>query len=133
MDEQIRDDNYCFACGKDNPIGLRLNIHADENGAYIKDYIIKKEYQGYADIVHGGIISLILDELQVYAAGGRGYKTVTARIEVRFIKPLKVGVPIDAKAHVIDIKKGAWIETEGEVLQEGIVKAKAKALLRVVP
>ncbi len=132
MGEVIRDDNYCFACGEKNPIGLKLTIHADENGAYIKDYVVKKEYQGYQDIVHGGIISTILDELQVYAAGGRGYKTVTAKIEVRFLKPVKVGIPIEARARVVNIKKEVWIETEGEIIQEGIKKAKAYALLRVV-
>lgn len=133
MDEVIRDDNYCFACGEKNPIGLKLKIHADEKGAYIKDYIIGKEYQGYENIVHGGIISTILDEIQVYAAGGRGYKTVTARIEVKFIKPVKVGVPIEAHARVIKTKKTVWIETEGEIIQEGIKKAESHALLRVVP
>ncbi len=132
MDEVIRDDNYCFACGKDNPIGLKLDIDASEDGAKIEGYVIKKEYQGYAGIVHGGILSLILDEIQVYAAGGKGYKTVTAKIEVRFIKPVKTGVPIRAEARVINIKKGAWIETEGEIYQEGILKVKSKALLRAV-
>ncbi len=132
MDEIIKDDNYCFACGEKNPKGLRLKIHADATGAMVEKYIIKKEYQGYADIVHGGIISTILDELQVYAAAGKGFKTVTARIEVKFLKPVKVGVPINAKAHVVSIKKDKWIETQAEIIQEGVVKAKSQAILRVV-
>ncbi len=133
MDEVIRDDNYCFACGKDNPIGLKLDIKAKGGKAKIEGYVIKKEYQGYAGITHGGILSLILDEIQVYAAFGMGYKTVTAKIEVRFLKPVKTGVPIDAEAGVISVKKGVWIETEGKIYQEGVLKVKSTALLKVVP
>ena len=132
MDEVIIDDNYCFACGKDNPIGLKLPIRTGPDGAFIDNYVIKKEYQGYANIVHGGIISLILDELQVYAAFGKGYKTVTAKIEVRFLKPVKTGLPIRVEAHVKGIKKRGWIETEGLLYQEGVLKAKSSSLLKEV-
>ena len=28
--EQFNDDHYCFACGKNNPIGLKLDFRYDE-------------------------------------------------------------------------------------------------------
>lgn len=132
MDKIIRDDNYCFVCGKDNPLGLKLEIKVSEEGALVEDYVIKKEYEGYSGIVHGGILSSILDEIQVYAARGKGYKTVTAKLSVRFVKPVKIGVPIHVKGRVIVVKKGMWVETEGEIYQDGILKVKSQALLKVV-
>ena len=54
-------DEYCFACGRNNPIGLHLDFKFDGD-KYIAKKTVPREYQGYKDIVHGGIVTTMLDE-----------------------------------------------------------------------
>lgn len=131
---EIIEDSYCFACGKDNPIGLKLPIKLldNEGGAYILPYKIKNEFQGYKGIVHGGIISTILDELSVYAAASINLKTVTANIEVKFLKPVYVDENITVRARVVEKRGGSWLKVEAELANDEDIKAKSIAILRIV-
>lgn len=87
---KLLDDGYCFACGTKNTEGLKLffSSHANSVSAV---FIPKKKHQGYKDIVHGGIISTILDEAMVKAAIEAGASPVTAELTVRFKEALRVG------------------------------------------
>ena len=57
----VRSDHACFDCGDDNPIGLHLRFAPDGDGV-ITSFIPGPEHQGFHDVVHGGIISSVLDE-----------------------------------------------------------------------
>lgn len=97
---KLEDDNYCFVCGRDNPIGLRLNLvfHA---GRIHSEFILPKQYQGYKDITHGGIISSVLDEAMIHVALAQGIKVVTAEMSVRFKRPLFTGEKAVVEAQII--------------------------------
>src|SRR4030067_3003604 len=97
---KLADDGYCFACGPKNPIGLKLKFSF--NGKTIKTkFIPKKEHQGYLNIVHGGIISTLLDEAMVKLALAMDIQAVTAQMEIRLRKPLNVGEKIIVEAKVL--------------------------------
>lgn len=83
MKHSLQDDNYCFVCGEANHIGLRLKFTFDAGKAFA-EFIPQKSHQGYKDIVHGGIISTILDEAMVKAALMQGLPAITGEITVRF-------------------------------------------------
>jgi hypothetical protein len=60
-------DDACFACGKANDNGLKLNISEKDDGVWAT--IEPPAWsQGYHRLVHGGIIATILDEMAVWAA-----------------------------------------------------------------
>ncbi|MCJ7751507.1 MAG: PaaI family thioesterase, partial [Armatimonadetes bacterium] len=54
-------DDMCFACGKGNPIGLKLDFRF-EGEEYVTEFEVRPEYQGWAGIVHGGLLATVLDE-----------------------------------------------------------------------
>ena len=87
--KELNDDNNCFACGKTNPIGLKLDF-SYENDCVVSKININRNYQGWKGIVHGGIISTMLDEAMVKAASARNVRCITAEINVKFRSPLKV-------------------------------------------
>jgi uncharacterized protein (TIGR00369 family) len=119
-------ENYCFACGQNNPYGLKLKIDVDPSGKSYVEFTPKREYEGYPGIMHGGITSTILDEIMVYACKAYNEDVVTAKIEVRFLKPVPIGKKLIAKGKVLDKKGKAYI-TEGEVIgEDGTLLAKAK-------
>jgi acyl-coenzyme A thioesterase PaaI-like protein len=88
--DKLQDDNYCFVCGEKNPYGLHLKFSIHE-GKISSEFVPQKIHQGYKDIVHGGIISTILDEAMVKAALMQGIPAVTAEVTVRLRNALMVG------------------------------------------
>lgn len=130
---KLEDDNYCFVCGKKNPIGLKLNFKIDRESKTIQtEFTPTKPYQGYKDIVHGGIISTILDEAMVKLAIGLGMTVVTVDMGIRFKKPLLVGERITVSAALLDESKKI-IEARAEAVKDdGILVAEGEArLMRV--
>lgn len=109
----LENDHYCFVCGEQNPHGLRLKFTLYD-GKAITEFIPQKIHQGYKDIVHGGIISTLLDEAMVKASLMQGMPAVTAEITVRFKNPLMAGEKAIVEAEIIKISKKV-IETSAIV------------------
>jgi uncharacterized protein (TIGR00369 family) len=127
MKNKLEDDKHCFVCGEKNPNGLNLTFSFRE-GRVVTEFILHKTYQGYKDIVHGGIISTLLDEAMVKAALLQGIPVVTAEITVRFKNPLMVGEKALVEAHIIEtnrkiIDTSATIKKlDGTLIAEGYAK-----------
>ncbi|HID31910.1 MAG TPA: PaaI family thioesterase [bacterium (Candidatus Stahlbacteria)] len=120
-------DNYCFACGAKNPIGLRLKIVEKDGGSYFQ-VILPKEYQGWANLIHGGIVCTLLDEVMVWAASLKGVDTVTGEINIRFKNPTPVGSTLEGIGRITGAK-GKVIFTEGELRADGKVVALSRGKL----
>jgi acyl-coenzyme A thioesterase PaaI-like protein len=135
MTLQLQDDHYCFVCGKDNPSGLHLSFRRDGDTVY-SDFIGLKQFQGYRDILHGGIISAILDEIIIHAAMANGFSPVTVDLHVRFKKPVKINQPVTAEG-VITKKGSRIIEGKGRLIDsltgKLLAEAEAKMLLITYP
>lgn len=117
-------DDMCFACGKKNPIGLKLSFE-DVDGKARASFTPLEEHQGYVGIVHGGIITALLDEAMAYSCLMKGIGAVTVEIKVRFRSPASPGERIDVEAE-IEKKKGRLIlarakayRPDGEIIAEG--------------
>lgn len=127
MKNKLEDDKHCFVCGEKNPNGLNLTFSFRERKVFT-EFILHKTYQGYKDIVHGGIISTLLDEAMVKAALLQGIPVVTAEITVRFKNPLMVGEKALVEAHIIEtnrkiIDTSATIKKlDGTLIAEGYAK-----------
>ncbi|HDZ41158.1 MAG TPA: PaaI family thioesterase [Bacteroidetes bacterium] len=80
--------NKCFGCSKSNPIGLKLEFEEDD------DYVTaawepEEYYQGYINVLHGGIIATMLDEVGAWCVTVKtGTAGVTSELRVRYLKPV---------------------------------------------
>ena len=99
MKTDLKNDHYCFVCGEKNPSGLHLWFSLNE-GKVLTEFTPQKIHQGYKDIVHGGIISTVIDEAMVKAALVQGMPAVTAEITVRFRNPLMAGEKAIVEAEI---------------------------------
>jgi hypothetical protein len=85
MENAFRDDRVCFVCGEKNPFGLKLRIRMDaERGESTAEVTFRDDFQGWAGIVHGGLVATVLDEALVYAAAAKGLRCVTGEITARY-------------------------------------------------
>ena len=120
------DDGYCFVCGPKNPIGLKLDFAFD--GRTIRtEYVPPKEHQGYKNIVHGGIVSTLLDEVMVKVAIELGKPAVTAQMDVRLKKAVKIGTKIILSAEITkETRKTLEAYAKATVNDEIVADARGK-------
>lgn len=125
--EKNSDPNqWCFACGPQNPFGLKLAFQ-EENDTYISHFTGQKHHQGYDGIMHGGIVSTLLDEIMARYLYAKGMTAVTARLEIRYLKPTPIDVPLTIRGRIVN-HKGRIYETEGTIeLPDGTITAQGTA------
>jgi len=114
---------WCYGCGDKNPEGLQIDFAVD--GRLVSGrFLPRKEHQGFPGVAHGGIAAAALDEAMGWAIYAAGAWAMTARMEVRYRRPVPLGDEVMVKAEVVR-DRGRRLEAEarletpcGEVLAE---------------
>lgn len=114
----IQNDHHCFGCGKLNHHGLQLSFFAnpDGNGVWAP-FTPTPAFEGYGGIVHGGIISTILDEVMAWSLYRQQTWAVTGQLSTRFRQPMLVGEPVRAIGQIVR-DRGRVIEMRAEIRRE---------------
>jgi uncharacterized protein (TIGR00369 family) len=119
----------CFVCGKENHMSLNAQFLNLEDKRICALFQTTEEHQSYPGRVHGGVISAILDETigRVIQCDDPDAFGVTIELNVKFRKPVPLGVPLRVIAW--ETKRTSRIfEGEGELLlEDGSVAAQATA------
>ena len=124
-------DDLCFACGKDNPIGLKVQF-TEDGGIVRGEFTPGKLHQGWQGITHGGILCTLLDEAGGYAVINAGLDCVTAKSEIRFANLAPIDEPIQISAQITK-KTSRLVETEATLsLKNSTVIAKSASLWYLV-
>jgi len=119
-------NQWCFACGSRNPIGLKLTFR-EEADTYYTTLVPGPEYQGYEGVMHGGLVSTLLDEVMARYLYAKGFNAVTAKLEVRFRQPTPIGQQLTVSGWITG-KRGKMYELAGKIiLRDGTVTAESKA------
>jgi len=123
--------SMCFGCGQDNPIGLKLSFHRD--GEAVKaEFTPGKLHQGWANVVHGGIIHTILDEAVSYAAIFDGLFCITAKMETRLKRPATIDEPLTVTATTTR-KTSRLVEARARIsTKDGTLIAASTATLFII-
>ena len=70
--EKQRNSSMCFVCGMDNKDGIQAQFYSMEDKSVISLFSFKEKHQSFPGIVHGGVISSLLDELGLRAIWAYG-------------------------------------------------------------
>lgn len=124
---EIRQDDKCFVCGPGNPGGLQARFETDAGtGSARCRLIIPPGFQGWQDIVHGGIVAALLDEAAIYACRSGDEHLVTAELTVRYRQPVPVGREVLVQASVTETRRRVFrVRSRLEI--DGTVHAEAEA------
>lgn len=116
----------CFGCGSANPIGLNMSFYLEKD-AVCSDIVLNENYAGWETVVHGGLLTTLLDEVMAWTALvlKRSF-FVTRKIEVKFLRAVRVNTPITVKGRLEatpDITRcrvaGTIFDAEGIPLTQG--------------
>lgn len=119
-------EGYCFGCGVNNPVGLKLKF-TKEGEALRTEYKPDKMLQGWPGLLHGGIIATLLDEVMSNAAYATGKTCLTAEMNVRQRKPVSIDETLIITAWITR-RRSKIIETAGKItLRDGTVVAESTA------
>jgi acyl-coenzyme A thioesterase PaaI-like protein len=80
----------CFVCGTENPHGLGA-VFYDDGVKVWTELVTAEHHQSWPGVLHGGIISTILDETIARVSFLHDRWVHTARLTVRFIKSAPLG------------------------------------------
>jgi acyl-coenzyme A thioesterase PaaI-like protein len=124
----------CFAGGKDNPIGFRLDDIRRQGEEVHATLHPRPEYQSYPGVLHGGLSATALDEVMGYAAILlAGVWAATATMEVRYRARVPYDVPLPLVAGLSEHRGQRLRSWSRLLLPGGAVGVEARALLVALP
>ncbi|HEX9074199.1 MAG TPA: PaaI family thioesterase [Anaerolineae bacterium] len=132
--------SHCYGCGRLNEHGLQIKSYwdGDETVCRFEPRPYHTAIPGY---VYGGLIASLIDchstgtaAAAAYRAEGRAMDSqpplryVTASLKVDYVRPTPIGVPLEVRATVKEIKGrkvvvAATLSANGEVCARGEVVA----------
>ncbi len=131
---ELDDDSYCIVCGENNPLSLNLEFEQveNENGQVRAEFTPHEELAGFKGVMHGGIISTLLDEAMAKAIYRQGWQAVTAEMTVRYVDPVRLGQRIRVLGWIQE-KRRRIIETSARLenkMGDELARAKARFVLK---
>lgn len=134
----------CFVCGVENNAGLKMRFFQTGPLDVEADYTVPEQFQGYPGIAHGGIVAAMLDEVasRVFMSGDPPRLMVTAKMDIRYRKPVPVGVKLhlvgkaQAEAGRVGKALGQVFDPQGVLLAEAdltVVEVKSDFFGQVPP
>ena len=125
--ETAYETKHCFGCGRDNPIGLKLDMKLDGDRC-VAYFTPKAEHESYGDRMHGGLTSTLLDEVMGdYVFRKAGKPAYTARLEIRFRSAIRIGETVKVEVWP-EVHRGRLFIMKGKITHaDGTPAAEAKA------
>src|SRR2546425_13222340 len=123
---------WCLGCGDRNPEGLHIDFEIE--GTRVSGrFRTRDTHQGWPGLAHGGVAAAVLDEAMGWAMYAAGAWAMTARMEVRYRRPLALGEELVVTSEVTH-DRGRRLEAEAEIRTlSGELLAQASGLFLRVP
>lgn len=115
----------CVACGFANERGLHLEYTSLREGRVTATFYCRDTLEGYPGILHGGIITMVMDSAMGNCLFARGKSTVTVEMTTKFRHPVLAGREATVSAMLTRVSHPLYL-LEAQIVQDGQVKATAK-------
>jgi uncharacterized protein (TIGR00369 family) len=121
--------NYCFACGKNNPDGMKLKfVYDEERDCFVCRFRLGKRYTGPPGHCHGGIIATLLDEAMGKVNKLRHVVALTKQITVDYVRPVPLNKPLRLESREVKVQGREHINMAEIINQKGDVLARGQGL-----
>jgi uncharacterized protein (TIGR00369 family) len=121
--------NYCFACGRNNPEGMRLKFTYDEErDRFVCRFRLGKRFTGPPGHCHGGIIATLLDEAMGKVNKLRHVIALTSQITVDYLKPVPLKQPLRVESREVRVRGRKHVNMAEILNEKGEVLARGQGL-----
>lgn len=119
----------CFGCGLENPLGLRLDGFALEaDGTVTAPFSPRREYAGFENTLHGGIVATALDEISAWSAMvSHRVLVFTATLDIRY-RTQATASDTFTMAGIVTERRGRRLRIAGRMESSNTVVAESKGL-----
>ena len=112
------DYGLCFACGQQNPHGLKLRFE-QQGYQIVTTYKGRGEHQGFPGFLHGAVITALVDEVMSRIPVLENRWGMSARLDIRFRLPIAINQLVTATAeksgsHGNFITTKAWVTLDDD-------------------
>lgn len=96
----------CFGCSPNNVHGLQMQFYEDGEDI-VSEWSPRSRFQGYKDILHGGIQATLMDEIASWCVQIRSKTAgVTSNLDIRYRKPVyTTDEIIRLRSRVVDVRR----------------------------
>jgi acyl-coenzyme A thioesterase PaaI-like protein len=126
-DKKKKTHTRCIMCGDSNLLSLRLKFEPGTNGDVSASFQGNSRLQGYDGILHGGVISALLDSVMTNCLFQRNIEAVTADLRVRFLLPVPCNASLNLRAWIVEETRMLF-KLKAELTLEDTIMARAEAL-----
>jgi len=116
----------CVVCGNDDFFSLGLKFRPQADGSMRVVFPGGLRFQGYRNMIHGGILAMIIDAAMTHCLFTRGIAGVTADLQLRYLRPVMVHQEVEVTCSIGD-QKHQILPLTAEVRQAGKVKVRGEA------
>ena len=114
----------CVVCSSANETGLHLKFNVADDGSVTTTFQCNEAFEGYRGVLHGGVISSVLDGAMGNCMFARGQIGVTVEMTTRFRHPIATHQEASVSARIVRTSHPLYL-LEAEITQGGVVKARA--------
>lgn len=124
-------DGKCFACGELNPIGLKL-VFRPEGEKSRSEFTPRDVHVSWTGLFHGGLMATILDEAIGWVLYYQGIRAITAKMEIRFHRPVMVGQKLAITGEIVKATRKLVTARAIAELDSGELAAELQATMFVI-
>jgi acyl-coenzyme A thioesterase PaaI-like protein len=122
----------CFGCGSANPIGLHLDGFERTGNQVTVAFRPQPDHVGFSDVLHGGIIAAVLDEVMAWTAMlVEGVLVVTGTLELRYRQPAAANTTFDLVG-TLEQRRGRRLMIQGKLCDGDTVVAEGSGVFLAI-
>jgi len=116
----------CLLCGRSDRLLPGLRFRPDGDGGVTAELCGDERLQGYAQILHGGVVAAVLDAAMTHCLFHRGVAALTGELRVRYVHPVPCDAGLTVRAAVTS-ERSPLYRLRAELARDGVVLAWAEA------